>query len=202
LSSSFAAPGQPLVLADLVAAGSRAREVALVVAGAGLVGICAQVSVPLPFTPVPLTLQTFAVLLAGAALGWQRAVPSMLLYLVAGAAGVPWFAAGSSGTAAPSFGYIVGFVLAAAVVGRLAGSGADRTPVRTFALMVLGSALIYLVGVPWLAVALDVGAAEAVALGLTPFLAGDAVKALLAAGLLPGAWRLVGDQRRSGPAGR
>lgn len=191
--SSFASPARPLVLADLVA-GSRVRDLALVVAGAGFVGVSAQIAIPLPFTPVPLTMQTFAVLLAGAALGWQRAIPSMLLYLVAGAAGVPWFAEGSSGTAAPSFGYIVGFILAAAVVGRLARSGADRTPARTFALMALGSAMIYLVGVPWLAVALDVGIAEAVSLGLTPFLAGDAIKALLAAGLLPGAWRLVGDR--------
>jgi len=90
----------------------------------------------------------------------------------------------------------VGFVLAAAVVGRLAGSGADRTPLRTFALMALGSALIYLVGVPWLAVALDLSLAEALADGLIPFLGGDAVKALAAAGLLPGAWRLVGDRTR------
>lgn len=190
--SSHASTAYPLVLADLVAGSSRVRDAALVLAGAGFVGLSAQVSVPLPFTPVPLTLQTFAVLLAGAALGWQRAIPSMLLYLLAGAAGLPWFAGGASGTAAPSFGYIVGFVLAAAVVGRLAGYGADRTPLRTCALMILGSAVIYLVGVPWLAVALGVDLAEAVALGLTPFLAGDAIKALLAAGLLPGAWRLVG----------
>lgn len=197
--TSLAPTARPLVLADLVA-GSRLRDVALVAGGAGFVGLSAQVAVPLPFTPVPLTLQTFAVLLAGAALGWQRAVPSMVLYLGVGAAGVPWFAAGTSGTAAPSFGYIVGFVLAAAVVGRLAGSGADRTPLRTFALMALGSAVIYLVGVPWLAASLGVGPTEAVALGLTPFLVGDAIKALVAAGLLPGAWRLVGRQGRSSPA--
>ena len=194
--SSYASAARPLVLADLVAAGSRARDVALVVAGAGFVALSALVSVPLPFTAVPLTLQTFAVLLTGAALGWQRAVPSMLLYLLAGAAGLPWFAAGESGTGFPTFGYIVGFVLAAAVVGKLAGSGADRTPLRTFALMALGSALIYLVGVPWLAVALDLSLAEALADGLVPFLGGDAVKALAAAGLMPGAWRLVGDRRR------
>lgn len=194
--SSHASAARPLVLADLVAAGSRTRDIALVVAGAGFVALSAQVSIPLPFTAVPLTLQTFAVLLTGAALGWQRAVPSMLLYLLAGAAGLPWFADGESGTGSPTFGYIVGFVLAAAVVGRLAGSGADRTPLRTFALMALGSALIYLVGVPWLAVALDLSLAEALADGLIPFLGGDAVKALAAAGLLPGAWRLVGDRTR------
>jgi len=189
--SSISHPSRPLVLADLVA-GTRVRDLALVAGGAATVGVAAQVAVPLPFTPVPLTLQTFAVLLVGAALGWQRAIPSMLVYLAAGSAGLPWFAEGSSGVAAPSFGYIVGFVLAAGVVGRLAGSGADRTPVRTFALMALGSALIYAVGVPWLAVALGVSLGEAVALGLTPFLVGDALKSLLAAGLLPATWRLTG----------
>lgn len=195
--TTFVSATRPLVLADLVAT-SRVRDVALVAGGAAFVGVSAQVAVPLPFTPVPLTLQTFAVLLAGAALGWRRAVPSMLLYLAAGAAGVPWFAAGGSGTAAPSLGYIVGFVLAVAVVGRLAGSGGDRTPVRTFALMALGSALIYTVGVPWLAVSLNVGATEAIALGLTPFLLGDALKAALAAGVLPGVWRLVDGRNLRG----
>ena len=187
---------RPFVLADVIAT-SRLRDAAVILGGAAFVGLSAQMAVPLPFTPVPLTMQTFAVLLAGAALGWQRAILSMLLYLVAGAAGVPWFAEGTSGTAAPSFGYIMGFVLAAAVVGRLAGAGGDRTPLRTFALMVLGTALIYAVGVPWLAVSLDLGIAKAVALGMTPFLAGDAIKAALAAGLLPGTWLLL--QRRGRP---
>lgn len=190
---SPAAP-RPRVLADVLP-GSRVRDVALVLGGAAFVGVAAQISVPLPFTPVPVTGQTFAVLLAGTALGWRRGLASMLLYLAAGAAGVPWFAGGSSGWGGASFGYVVGFVAAAMVVGRLANAGADRTPVRTLGLMALGNATIYLFGVPWLAATVHVGLAKAVALGVVPFLIGDAVKALLAAGLLPGAWRLV---RRGG----
>lgn len=174
------------------------RDAGLVVGGAAFVGLAAQFAFPLPFTPVPVTGQTFAVLLVGLSVGWQRALPSMLLYLVAGAAGVPWFAEGASGVAAPSFGYVVGFVVAAAVVGWLAarGSGRTRNPVRTCALMVLGNLVIYLVGVPWLAAALDVSLTKAVALGLTPFLLGDALKVALAAALLPATWRLVDSSQQ------
>jgi biotin transporter BioY len=185
---------RPGVLADVLP-GSRVRDAALVLGGAAFVGVAARILVPLPFTPVPVTGQTFAVLLTGTALGWRRGLASMLVYLVAGVAGVPWFADGSSGWAAPSFGYVVGFLAAAVVVGRLADAGADRTPLRTIALMALGNALIYLIGVPWLAAALHIGLGKAIALGLTPFLIGDAIKAALAAGLLPGAWRLVGGTR-------
>jgi biotin transport system substrate-specific component len=191
MSTSAVSPERrPLVLADALP-DAAARDVVLVIAGAVFVGLSAQVYIPLPFTPVPITGQTFAVLLAGAALGWQRGLVSMLLYLVAGVAGVPWFAEGSNGAAAPTFGYIVGFVMAAAVVGRLACAGADRTPLRAAALMALGNLVIYLVGVPWLAAALDVPLGQAVALGLTPFLVGDAVKVVVAAAVLPTAWSLL-----------
>lgn len=189
-TNALSPASRPFVLADVLPA-VRGRDAALVIGGAALVGLAAQLAVPLPFTPVPVTGQTFAVLLAGAALGWQRGFASMLLYLVAGVAGVPWFAAGSSGASAPTLGYILGFVVAATVVGRLAGAGADRTPLRTAGLMVLGNVVIYLVGVPWLAVALDVSLGQAVALGLTPFLLGDALKIVLAAGVLPASWRLL-----------
>lgn len=193
MSSSAAAPvDRSVVLADVLP-GGRVRDVALVFGGAAFVGLAAQLSFPLPSTPVLVTGQTFAVLLVGATLGWQRALPSMLLYLVVGAAGVPWFADGASGATTPTFGYVVGFVAAAAAVGRLAAAGRGRTrsAVGTVGLMLLGNLLIYLVGVPWLAIALEVSLAEAVALGLTPFLLGDALKVALAAGLLPAAWRLV-----------
>lgn len=185
----------PRVLADTIA-GTGIRDALLVAGGAGLVGLSAQVSVPLPFTPVPLTMQSFAVLLVGASLGWQRALPSMLLYLGIGAAGVPWFAEASSGFGGPSFGYILGFVLAATVVGRLAEARADRNPISTVATMVLGSALIYTVGVPWLAASLDVGIGKALSQGLVPFLVGDLIKAAAAGALLPGAWRLVDHRTR------
>lgn len=181
---------RPLVLADFVPT-ARARDVVLVIAGAGLVGLAAQVSLPLPGTPVPVSGQTFAALLVGAGLGWRRGVASLGFYLVAGLAGVPWYAGHGAGWGGASFGYVLGFVLAAGVVGYLAGRGGDRTPVRAVATMSIGTLLIYLVGVPWLMVDLDVGLAEAVRLGVRPFLFGDAAKVLLAAGLLPGAWALL-----------
>ena len=123
------AVAQPAVLADVwtdraEGAQSLARQAILVIGGAAFVGLAAQVAIPLPFTPVPLTLQTFAVLLAGAALGSLRGVMAMSLYAVAGIAGVPWFAEGSSGFAMPSFGYILGFIVAAGIVGRIAEHGA------------------------------------------------------------------------------
>jgi biotin transport system substrate-specific component len=182
------------VLADLVP-GGLVRDGALVLGGAAFVGIAAQVAIQTPFTPVPFTGQTFAVVLAAGVLGSVRGVLSMVVYLLAGMAGVPWFAGGASGAAAPSFGYIVGFVVAAAVVGALAERGATRTPLRTGAVMVLGNALIYAVGVTWLKLALGVSWSAALTLGMTPFLVGDALKVAIAAGLFPATWRLV---RRSG----
>jgi biotin transport system substrate-specific component len=188
-----------LVLADVLP-GDRARDAALVVGFACLTGLAAQLSIKLPFTPVPITGQTFAVLLGGAALGWRRALLGMLLYLAVGLTPwVPWFAQGNGGTdtlRAPSFGYLIGFVVAAALVGRLAAGGMDRTPARTVLTMVAGNLVIYAFGLPWLMANLGVGLATGLELGVRPFLAGDALKILLAAGLLPGAWALAGGGRR------
>jgi biotin transporter BioY len=181
------------VLGDVLP-GEQVRDIALVVGYAVLTGLAAQVVISLPFTPVPVTGQTFAVLLGAAALGWQRAFLGMALYLAAGLAGVPWFSQWSGGTdtlAAPSFGYIVGFLVAAALVGRLAASGLDRTPPRVVLTMVAGNLVIYGFGLPWLMASLHVGLSKAIELGVTPFLGGDALKIALAAGLLPGAWLLV-----------
>lgn len=116
----------------------------------------------------------------------------MLLYLVAGVAGVPWFSEQNSGFGFPSFGYIVGFVLAAGIVGALARRGADRSVAGAAGTMVLGNLAIYAIGVPYLAVAIEADLATAISLGLTPFVVGDALKILLATGLLPAAWRLAG----------
>jgi biotin transport system substrate-specific component len=182
---------RPGVLADLVP-GGLARDVALVVGAAAFTGLAAQVAIPLPFTPVPLSLQTFAVLLAAAALGPYRAGAAMLLYLAAGAGGLPWFAEQRAGIGFPSFGYIVGFVVAAALVGWLARRGADRSVAGTAAIMVLGNLVIYAIGVPYLAMAIGVGLPEAVMLGAVPFLLGDGLKIALAAGLLPAAWWVAG----------
>lgn len=187
------------MLGDLVA-GSWVRDALLVVGYAGFVGMLAQVSIRVPITPVPITGQTLAVLLGGMAVGTRRAVAGMGLYLLVGLAGVPWFAGGSGGVAVattPSFGYILGFVVAALALGWLASRGFDRHPLGVLAAMVGGNLLIYLLGATWLAVDLHLSAGQAVALGVSPFLLGDGIKALIAMGLLPSAWRIAG----AGPRG-
>ncbi|MDQ0943534.1 biotin transporter BioY [Streptomyces sp. V1I1] len=181
------------VLADLLPA-SRTKDIALVVGGAALTGIAAQIAVPVPGSPVPVSGQTFAALLVGTALGARRGFLSLGLYAVAGMAGVPWFAQATSGYAMPSFGYILGMMLAATVVGALARRGADRSVLRTAGAMAAGSVIIYAVGVPYLALATGMTLSQAVAAGLTPFLIGDALKAALAMGALPAAWKLI-DRR-------
>ena len=191
MSTAAAAPARTgQVLADLLPA-SRVRDIALVLGGAALTGLAAQLSVPVPGSPVPVTGQTLAVLLVGTALGAGRGFLSLALYALAGMAGVPWFAQGTSGATAPSFGYILGMILAATVVGALARRGADRTALRTVGAMLLGEAIIYAIGVPYLALATGMSASAAIAAGLVPFLVGDAVKAALAMGALPTAWKLL-----------
>ena len=187
---------RPRVLADLVP-GALVRDVALVVGAAALTGLAAQVLIVLPFTPIPISLQTFTVLLSGAALGPIRGGLGMGLYLVAGLAGVPWFSEQRSGFDFPSFGYIVGFVLAAILVGWLARRGLDRSVPGTVGIMVLGNLVIYAIGVSWLANSLAVDLPRALELGAWPFLVGDALKIALAAGLLPAAWWLARDRRSS-----
>lgn len=183
------------VLAD-VWGRSVVRDVLLTLSAAGAVGLAAQIAVPVPGSPVPITGQTFAVLLAGAALGAARGAAGMLIYLLAGVLGVPWFAAGASGWPSATAGYLIGFVLAAALTGQLAALGADRRPLNTIGLMAAGNALIYLVGVPWLAFSTGIDMVAALDAGLVPYVLGDAVKTLLAAALLPGVWVLV--DRRAG----
>lgn len=184
---------RPRVLADLVP-GALVRDIALVIAAAVLTGIAAQISIPLPFTPVPISLQTFTVLLAGAALGPIRGGIGMLLYVGVGLAGVPWFSEQRSGWEFASFGYIVGFVLAAALVGWLARRGLDRSIVGAVGIMVLGNLVIYVTGVAWLANFLAVDLPTALEFGTWPFLLGDGLKIALAAGLLPAAWKLAGNR--------
>lgn len=182
---------RPRVLADLLP-GGLIRDAALVTGAAALTGLAAQIAIPL--WPVPITLQTLTVLLAGAALGPVRGLAAMAAYLVVGAAGVPWFAEQNSGLGFPTLGYVIGFIVAATVVGWLARRGADRTVIGTIGAMVLGNLVIYAIGVPYLAIAIGVSLPEAVALGALPFLVGDGLKIILAAGLLPAAWRLAGDR--------
>ncbi|MBP6523816.1 MAG: biotin transporter BioY [Dermatophilaceae bacterium] len=189
-------------LADL-AAGSLVREGLLVAGGVGLLALSAQIAVPLPFTPVPLTGQTFAVLLIGAGYGLRRALGTMLVYLAVGLAGFPVFspdpATGHARTAlqilhAPSAGYIVGMLLAMGVLGWLTGRSWDRRWRTSVAQMALASVAIYAVGLAWLAVAADLTLQQTLVKGLLPFLIGDVLKLLLAAGAAPILWRWVGSR--------
>ncbi|MGP6178217.1 biotin transporter BioY [Microbacterium sp. A196] len=188
------APRVP-VLADLVP-GARVRDVALVLIGTAFITVAGYIAIPLPFTPVPLSLATFAVLLTGASLGPLRGGISAGLYLALGMVGLPLFANGSAGWAFSSFGYIVGYVVAALVVGTLARHRSDRNAWSTLGLASLGSLTIYAFGVPWLAAFLGVDLATALGLGVVPFLIGDAIKIAAMAGLLPLAWRLIDPSRR------
>lgn len=203
MSSTLAVSDQA-VLADLVPAvpSTLVRDVALVVGGAGLTGLAAQFAFVTPLSPVPFTLQTLSVLVVGAALGTKRAVASMALYLVAGLAGLPWFAQASSGWHFPAFGYIVGFIVAAGVVGALAKRGADRHVASTVALLVAGTAVVYFIGTTWLAFDLNVSAGKAFSLGVQPFLATDAVKIVVAALAFPAAWRFANASRPANPPRR
>ena len=162
------------------------KEAALALAGVALLALSARVIIPLPFTPVPVTGQTFAVLLIAAAYGARRGLATIALYILAGIAGLPVFAAIPG---AASYGYIAGFALAALVVGWLAEHGWDRTLPRSLLAMLAGEAAIFLCGLVWLA--RFVGWGDVIALGLAPFIVGDALKLLAAALLLPAIWQAV-----------
>jgi biotin transport system substrate-specific component len=205
------------------------RHALLVTLGALFIALCAQITIvqvgqtiplvadfriQLAVTPVPITGQTFAVLLVGGALGFRRGMLAVLLYLVAGLF-LPVYAGGTSGIATIisrgdtgglvlglTGGYLLGFILAAAVTGRLAELGWDRHIGGATAAMLIGNVFIYVIGVPWLALALPASVAAghrletAIALGLAPFVVVDLLKLLLAAAVFPAAWWLVG--RRPG----
>ena len=206
----------PVRIADRISA--RARDVALVVAGALLVALTAQLTIVqagqvvplvadfrirLADSPVPITGQTFGVLLVGGALGFRRGAASLALYVLLGFF-LPVYAGGASGVErlagirdgtlvlGATGGYLIGFVAAAGVVGRLAELGWDRRLGGALAAMLLGNAVIYLFGLPWLMLATGMDLPTAVAKGLTPFLVGDAVKLALAGALFPAAWWVVG----------
>jgi biotin transport system substrate-specific component len=183
----------------IVPRGGLLTDAILVVAGTGLVSAAAQISIHLGFTPVPITAQTFAVVLVGASLGSVRGTASLLLYLLIGIAGAPVYAdhkhgwnvfSGSTG------GYIVGFVVAAALTGYLAERRWDRSFSTSVTAMLTGNVVIYVFGLTWLHHYLHVSWAKALEYGLYPFVAGDVIKLYLAALALPGAWRLVARVKR------
>ena len=178
-------------------AAALATDAVLVLTGSLVVAGFAQLYVRLPFTPVPITGQTLGVLLVGTAFGWVRALATFGLYLAEIAVGLPFGAEAKAGAevltlATPSAGYLWGFLVAGTIMGWLANRGWDRRLRTSVVVMLIGSLIIYAFGVPWLAASIDVPLGEALALGMYPFLIGDAIKLLLAAGLLPAAWKLVG----------
>ncbi|MCC3650705.1 MULTISPECIES: biotin transporter BioY [Streptomyces] len=185
-------------LADSVWARSRVRDAVLVLGAAGLTALAAQISVPVPGSPVPVTLQTFAVLVTAAALGATRGALGQLLYLAIGAAGLPVFSGATGGLSTvlgATGGYLLGFVVAGYLVGALAQRGADRRVAGTLLAYLAGSAAIYAVGVPVLAAVTHQSLGWAVLHGLVPFLVGDVLKAVAASAALPAAWRVMGRRR-------
>lgn len=190
--------GAPLTLADLLPWPRTApvvRDVALVLGGAALTAVAAQLAITLPWSPVPYTFQTFAVLLVGTALGTWRGTAAIAIYVLAGALGLPVYAEGAAGIGqllGITGGYLAGFVLAALLVGRLAEMGWDRTVLRSAGLMLAGTLLIYVVGVPVLALTTGMDLPTAIYRGAGVFLLWDLIKVLVAAGALPLAWRMVG----------
>ena len=173
------------------------RNIGLVVAGALLIYLTARVSFPRVGSPVPYTLQTFGILLVGGSLGLRRGGISTLLYVLLGVVGLPFFAEGKGGITVlwgATGGYLLGFVFAAALVGRLAELGWDRRLGGSIGATLLGTLVIYLIGVPWLAVSTGMSASDAIANGLTPFLVVDSLKLLAAAAIFPAAWWIVGHR--------
>lgn len=192
----------PTVLSDLIPMpriikDTQIHDLTLVLGGALFTALCAQIVVHLGFTPVPLTGQTFAVLAVGSALGSRRAIASQGLYWLLGAIGLPFYADATGGwsrATGSTLGYFVGFVIAAGIVGWYADNRNDRNFVTSLSAMALGTSVIYVFGAIWLAHSLGVpvatGDTNAISLGVAPFLAGDAVKLLLAAAVSPIGWAL------------
>jgi biotin transport system substrate-specific component len=183
------------IYADLIRPTERgaalAYDASLIVVGSMLVALAAQISIRLPFSPVPVTGQTLAVLLIGVLLGSRRGALSIVAYLLEGFMGLPVFASGAAGAAyvmGPTGGYLVGFIAAAYVTGRLAERGWDRHVMSTSLAMFAGNAAIYACGLSWLSIYVG---KQAAALGLTPFVLGDVIKLALAAILVPSGWKLL-----------
>ncbi len=181
----------PISIAERLNA--RVRHILLIASGALFIFLTAQIYIVR--TPVPLTGQTFGVLIVGGALGARRGFAAVALYVLLGLVGLPFFAEGKGGSAVilgATGGYLIGFIVAGAVVGRLAELGWDRHIGGAIGMMLIGSALIYAIGLPWLAVVLHLSPADAIAAGLTPFIVWDAAKLAVAAGIFPTAWWLIG----------
>lgn len=182
-----------LTLADVAAPRANAlMQVTLVVLASFVTALAAQVEIHLPWTPVPITGQSFAVLLSGVVLGGRRAFLAQMLYLLEGCAGLPVFSGGAAGflhLVGPSGGYLIGFPFAALATGVLAERAWDRKPLTMFATMLTGSSVIFIMGLAQLSRFLP--AEQVLQAGLLPFLPGDLIKSGIAAGLFPLVWRWV-----------
>jgi len=186
----------PNVLTGRVLASTPARVATTVVAFVAFTAVAAQWRIALPFTPVPITGSTLAVLLAGAALGTRLGSLTMFAYLAVGAIGFPVFTEGASGLntfLGATGGYLVGFIVAAAAVGAMAERRHDRKMITAVSMFLAGSFVIYAFGVAGLMINVGFGLNQAVLQGVAPFLLGDVIKATVAGSVLPSAWRLVGD---------
>ena len=186
------------VMIDVVwpTAGAR-REIVLILGGSLLIALAARLQILLPFSPVPVTGQTFAVLLLGALYGSKRGPATVVTYLTLGAIGFPIFAGGAAGLArfvGPTAGYLAGFVAAAFAVGSLSERGWDRSPWTTAASMIVGNLIVYATGIVWLS--RFVGSEAVLNTGVLLFLPGDALKIALATILLPLGWRIIGRGAR------
>ena len=173
----------------------RVRDIVLVITGALFLYLTARIAIPVQGSPVPITGQTFGVLLVGGALGFRRGLLAVMLYVLLGVVGLPFFAEGKGGLVViwgATGGYLIGFVVAGAVVGRLSELGWDRHIGGALGAMLIGSVLIYLVGLPWLMVVTGSSLVETIDKGLRPYLVGDALKLALAAVIFPSAWWFVG----------
>ena len=166
-----------------------------VLAGSGLMALASHVMVPLPFTPVPVTGQTFAVLLLAALFGARMALAMQVVYLAEGLAGLPVFAVGPTWgmgrLIGPTGGYLLGFLAATWVVGSLADRGWGKRLGSSIAMLMAGEGAMYAVALPWLKIVLHTGWSQSLMLGWWPFVPGDLYKLVLAALLLPVGWRVV-----------
>ncbi len=193
------------VITERVFPRTTVSSILLVVSAAALTALAAQWRIDLPFTPVPITGQTFAVLLTGAALGMTLGAAGQLLYVGLGVLGAPVFADASGGwdldrglatITGATAGYLFGFIVAAGLIGYMAERRQDRTFPTMFTAFLLGSAVIYIFGVIGLMITVDMTLNEAIVAGVVPFLVGDLIKAVAAGLLLPGAWRILGEYPR------
>lgn len=174
---------------------SRVRDLVLVLTGALFIYLTSRVAIPIPGNPIPITGQTFGVLLVGGALGLRRGFFAVSLYVLLGVIGLPFFAESKGGLSViwgASGGYLIGFVAMGAIVGRLAELGWDRKFVGALGAMLVGSVVLYAIALPWLKNVTGMSWQETIQTGLVPFLLGDALKAVLAAVLFPVAWWVVG----------